>query len=300
MVTAALLALPFATPARAHLRQIAFVNHFYALLDGETAEAVKTAALLKSFGVLRVKHVNAGDGQSWTGRYLYMRNTYIELFGPGDSGDLTVGSLGIGLGGDRPGVLDEMAARLRRAGVAFEADMTRRTYVDRSVDWFKKIAPPSPPPVSAPAGVPRPPAVEIWAMEYVPGYFDVPEAGKGVSLGPQDVVSRRRYNASEYHGELLSDLAHVSFAIDRGDYLSIRPLLAAAGFDLAARADGEAARSAEASVDFTFVPKRQAGLREVGFHLNRALGSTHRETIGKSELVIGPGRTARWSFQPRQ
>jgi hypothetical protein len=64
--------------------QIATLNHFYAIIDDETADAIQTSAFLRQFSNLNVKTVTANDGQSWTGRCMSGRETYAEFFAAAD------------------------------------------------------------------------------------------------------------------------------------------------------------------------------------------------------------------------
>src|SRR5687768_10040239 len=56
------------------------LNHVYAVVDDDTAEAIKTSNALKEFATFEVKTVAPGDGRRWTGRYLVGKQTYLELF----------------------------------------------------------------------------------------------------------------------------------------------------------------------------------------------------------------------------
>jgi hypothetical protein len=63
--------------------QIAHLNHFYATVDAETVAAMRESAFVKRFANLEVR-TTKGTLSTWTGTYLYGRETYAEVFGPGD------------------------------------------------------------------------------------------------------------------------------------------------------------------------------------------------------------------------
>jgi hypothetical protein len=100
-----------------HRPQTAFLDHAYAVVDRETAEAVEQSEWLRTFCVLEVR-TTVADGETWRGRYVRGRRTYIELFAPGDvegSGEAE-GSTGIGLSPHDQGGLQIVADRLARGG----------------------------------------------------------------------------------------------------------------------------------------------------------------------------------------
>ncbi|MEU2482953.1 DUF5829 family protein, partial [Streptomyces sp. NPDC013130] len=65
-------------------RQLLFYNHAYGVLDRETADAIEHSAYLRHFANFQVSTTTGAGGETWTGRYLKGRETYLELFGVGD------------------------------------------------------------------------------------------------------------------------------------------------------------------------------------------------------------------------
>ena len=275
---------------------IAFVNHVFAVVDAETARAIETSPLLHECADFEVKRIEADGGDCWTGRYLSMRTTYVELFGPHDAAGISKpGSIGIALGGDVPGIVGEIDRRLKAAGHRTSTDIRKRRLAGREVDWFRLVGPPD-----APRHGPSPlPTVDVWSMEYLASYVDLPEVAKRPSFDAADAVSRLRYNAGAYRDGLLSDLDAAHFAIERTLFVDrVRPYLLACGLRPAERDDGAVVHSGEGELQFTFVDGPEAGLRELRFRLNRRVPDTRSETIGRSLLVVGPGDRARWTFAP--
>ncbi len=271
--------------------QLAFLNHLFAVVDRETADATGRSRLLREVADFTVGTVAAASGERWTGRYLTMRTTYVELFGPGDAADSDgsgPGSLGLAFGGDAPGVIDQLVARAEAAGVALERSLRRRALDGDAIDWFHSAAFPE-----AATGLPF--TLDVWAMEYAPAYFAHTATNKRASAGRDDEVSRERYNAGTYTGKLLEDLAAAEVAIDRDLFAArVRPMLAASGYDLHDRVDGLDARSDETSLFFRFATT--SGLRGLRFRLARPVDDVRVETIGRSKLTVGPGREACWTF----
>lgn len=238
-----------------------------------------------------MSRVAASDGAHWTGRYLSMRNTYVELFGPGDAADAGAsgpGSIGIALGSDLPGAIDALVARADGQGHHLDRSVQRRVFDGEEVDWFESARMPDQTSDTSTT-------VDVWAMEYVPSYFEHGTANKRPSIGEADRISRLRYNAGSYDGALLEDLVAADFAIDRDVFATrVRPMLVAAGFDLGESREGAHASGPETSLTFAFASS--TGLRELRFRLTSDVASVRSEVVGRSTLSIGPGRAARWSF----
>lgn len=146
---------------------------------------------------------------------------------------------------------------------------------------------------------PAPPGFEADVVEYVPAFFDVPEAGKPTALGPDDVVSRARHHRPDYDAARpMKEVAGATHVVAREDWQRLRPLFEAAGYRTEERAFGARAEG-DATLDFVFVPRAQAAVRRVEFTLNRAPGKRHPDRAGRSTLVAGPGAHASWIFDRR-
>jgi hypothetical protein len=273
--------------------QIAHLNHFYATVDAETAAAIRDSAFLKRFANLEVR-TTTGSVSTWTGTYLYGRQTYAEFFGPGDfeinGRPAPIGAWGIAVSGDRAGHLPELKARLESAGQKAVVELDTRTFGKRKVPWFTALTAVS---QHGDSGG-REDIVTVWAMEYEPSYFELPEAAKESAEGPEDVISRERYQSDLYRQRMMRDVSRIEFNVAAKDYARIEPLLSAAGFRLSRSGDRVVADGQD--TDFVFhLTAGQMGLRKVEFSLN-APALPDVQIIGRSRLSIGPGATAVWVF----
>lgn len=123
-------------------RQIAFLNHCYAVVDAETARAIEDSEALGSFASFEVHTTRLANGDHWTGRYLHGAHTYLEIFGPDDGGG-PAGATGVGVSADRQGGLQELATRLSDAGVGrFDLDRVTRRLDAQEVPWYDRPASP--------------------------------------------------------------------------------------------------------------------------------------------------------------
>lgn len=280
--------------AVAALSPAASLNHFYAIVDDTTAAAIKTSPFLREFANVVVNTVTANGGETWTGRYLRGRQTYAEFFASSDVSapePTMVGAVGIAVSGDTPGVFAAVEERLRQMPAPAATTMRTRRFGDREVNWFRLVE------MAWPRENPADRALSIYAMEYVPAYFDEPEAHKEPAESPEDAMSRERYIDDLYREHAMRDITGLEAAVTRDDFTRMEPMLRAAGFDLSRSDGGVQARGPDVTLSFRFVRRESIGLRRVDFVLNAPVEKARSEVIGHSTLTVGPGTRARWTFR---
>jgi hypothetical protein len=146
---------------------VAFLDHVFGVVDSDTAAAIATSDFLPHFGRFKVATVVA-DHESWTGRYLFGRRTYLELFGPGDvsESDSSEACAGLGLSTPGRGGLEILSERM--AGWGKRPLTGRRTREDdlAAVPWFDYLEPTD-----------ASPTFEAWVMEFLqdPGDLQIRE-----------------------------------------------------------------------------------------------------------------------------
>jgi hypothetical protein len=272
----------------------AALNHFSAVVDDTTAEAIKASAFLREFANVSVETVTSNGGETWTGRYLRGRRTYAEIFASSDRSapePTMVGAVGIALSGDARGVLAAVEKRLRELAVPAATTVRTRRFGDRDVNWFRSLA------MAWPREKPAERALSIYTMEYSPAYFAAPEARAEPAESRADEISRERYLDDRYREHMMRDITAVEAAVTRHDFSRMEPMLRAAGFELLRSRTGVVARGTDVTVSFQFVSGPSLGLRSVDFVLNAPVRNARSEVIGHSTLVVGPGTHARWTFR---
>ena len=283
-----------APSAPRHATQVAELNHVYATVDRETADAIRNSDFLRGFANLEVR-TTTGTRASWTGRYLYGKRTYIEFFAPEDfqinEKPAPVGAWGLAVSGDAVGFNRELKRRLETAGHKAVVEVDTRKLGNATVPWFEALTAVSQHGDSGALGE----TVSVWAMEYQPSYFELPEAGKEAAEGADDIISRERYQSDAYAGKMMRDILSVHFNVGPSDFARIEPLLSAAGYRLRHGANEVLATGAETELRFTLTDPGAQGLRQVRFALNAA-AARRVESIGRSTLVVGPDATATWTF----
>jgi hypothetical protein len=267
-----------------------YFNHAYGVLDRETADAIEDSAYLREFANFQVRTTTGADGQTWTGRYLMGRETYVELFGVGDLAgpDGALGAAGLGVSAERAGDLAKAVDRLPDYGVpepvAFQ--QTRDFGDGVPVPWFDAVFTDT-----------QYDAFGAWGMEYRPEYFADPRGNTEPASGPGD-VGRERYLSDAYQDHLMRDVTAIRLGVTPADLADTVPLLRAGGFavrDLAG--GGVVADDGMTKVRLDAVPRAEAGLRHVGFALNRPVAERQVQRIGNSTLTVGPGARASWTFE---
>jgi len=269
-------------------RQLLFYNHAYGVLDRETADAIEHSAYLREFANFQVRTTTGAGGQTWTGRYLMGRETYLELFGVGDlpGQDGAFGSTGMGISTERAGDLVTVTERVRDQGVTpVEFRQTRDFGDGVPVPWFDAIL-----------TTDQYDAFGAWAMEYLPEYFADPRSKTEPADYPGD-MGRERYLSDDYSSHLMRDVTSIRLAVTERDVASTVPLLRAGGFVVRPTAGGGiVAQGGGTTIRLDAVPRDQVGLREIGLSLNRSVAYRHQEQIGRSTLAVGPGARAVWTF----
>ncbi|MER6716177.1 DUF5829 family protein [Streptomyces sp. NPDC000877] len=298
MIMVVALALAGAVQGTAHAeegtpaagRQSLFYNHAYGVLDRATADAIEHSSYLREFAHFQVRTTTGSGGQTWTGRYLMGRETYLELFGVGDlpGKDGTLGAAGLAVSTERAGDLPTVIERLRKQGVTdpIEFRQTRDFGDGVPVPWFDAVF-----------TTDQYDLFGAWGMEYRPEYFADPRGNTEPAAHPGD-VGRERYLPDTYRDRLMRDVTGIRLAVTARDLAATVPLLEAGGFAVRSLPGGGAvAKGGGTTIRFDVVPLDQVGLRQVEMSLNRPVPYRHEERIGHSALVVGPGARAVWTFE---
>ncbi|MEV0240381.1 DUF5829 family protein [Streptomyces sp. NPDC050674] len=271
-------------------RQLLFYNHAYGVFDRVTADAIEHSSYLRDFAHFQVRTTTGSGGQTWTGRYLMGRETYLELFGVGDvpGKDGTLGSAGLGVSAERAGDLPTVVERLRASGITdpVEFRQTRDFGDGVPVPWFDAVL-----------TTEQYDLFGAWGMEYRPEYFADPRGNTEPASHPGD-VGRERYLPDTYRDRLMRDVTGIRIAVTARDLAGTVPLLEAGGFTVRSLPGGGVlAKGGGTTIRFDSVPLDQVGLRQVEMSLNHPVPYRHVERIGHSALVVGPGSHAVWTFE---
>ncbi|MER5733820.1 DUF5829 family protein [Streptomyces sp. NPDC002138] len=270
-------------------RQLLYYNHAYGVFDRETADAVEHSAYLRDFANFQVRTTTGTGGETWTGRYLMGRETYLELFGVGDvpGQDGVLGAGGMGLSVERAGDLATVTRRLRDQGVPSPiAFRQTRDFGDGvPIPWFDAVL-----------TTEQYDGFGAWGMEYRPEYFADPRGNTEPAAFPGD-IGRERYLSDGYRDHLMRDVTSIRLAVTARDLAGTVPLLRAGGFTVRRTPGGGAvAQGGGTTIHLDAVARENAGMRQVELSLNHPVAHRHVERIGRSTLAVGPGTRAVWTF----
>ncbi|HEX6351493.1 DUF5829 family protein [Actinophytocola sp.] len=267
--------------------QLLYYNHAYGVLDAETADAVANSEYLREFASFEIRTTSSGD-LTWTGRYLYGRETYLEFFKEGElpAPDDIAGAAGLAVSADRDGDLATAIEGLPAAGLPDPLPFLQtRDFGDGvRVPWFDGVN-----------TVATYDAFMAWGMEYREEYLADPRSKTEPASFPGD-VGRERYLPDTYADHLMRNVTGVRIAVTENDLVNNVPLLRAGGFSVQTVSTGVVATGGGVTIRLDAVPFDQVGLRRIDFALNRSITYQDEVRLGNSTLTVGPRDRAVWTF----
>ncbi|MDP9226479.1 MAG: DUF5829 family protein [Actinomycetota bacterium] len=261
---------------------MAFLDHVFTVVGAETADAIAECEFLRSFGRFSV-HTTVADGETWTGRYLSGRGTYVELFGPDDvdGPDGAEGSTGIGLSPHERGGLGIVSDRLKGADLGLQTGQRTRQEGDEQVPWFDHVSAPG-----------DPETLRVWVMEY----HDDPTDRQRRESAWVEWTKQCGDAHPPTPGPFVVDISGVELGTSIGDIARVGPIFEAAGFAVSRSGGLSVAQDVETTIRLDSSAVAGLGLRRVEFVLVAPSGTVHVEVIGHSTLTVGPGNHAVWDF----
>lgn len=253
-----------------------YLNHTYGIFSEATLKALQTNAYLKdTFGTVETRTTTRPD-LTYTGTYVYGRETYLEAFPDGTFG-LGTDFMGMALGDEQAGgiesVQDRWAKEFGTDGVS-RIELISRTVNGVDVPWFKTVNP---------KWAETSPTTFVWNMEYVP------DAGKD---RPRN---RREGLATKYDPtKLVENVQAVAYGLSDSDRANYRRTLAAVGWRIVNTGEGFTAftpldNGTSRVVYVTPARPGRQGLLGLVWKLNRT-PAKHVEQLGDAVLEVGVHR----------
>lgn len=285
-VFAAILAVLPALPASAQAPKV-YLNHVVIVTDSATYAAIGASPFLRDdFAGVQQLTVGAEGGATWTGTYIFGRNTYIELFAPGG----VAGSAGTGMisfGVERRGALWQVREHLTKA-LAGGVDSMLRTRARRKeeVPWFYGVSA---------RGVMTGSRFPTWVMEYFPDYqhlWDSSRASDPVN------VTRASQTVGIYRPERpLEDVVGITLAADQPDRDRIEAEARAFGYRIVGTTDRLVLEGPDLHLTVVPAGPDRRGVTELRLKLRRAPSAPSEHRFGpRSVLRVESDGTATWSF----
>lgn len=227
------------------------LNHVYAVVDRATYDALVHSSYLRDTFAVSEERTTTRADVSYSGFYLYGRNTYVEFLPEGAAG-LALGSTGLAFGVDAKGELDAFAQRLAEQKVATQGGPRTRELDGKAVPWFQILG------LEVPGA-----ALSVFGMEYDPKFL----AGWHAELAPVGTrVDRNaileRYAAALKRSELrdaalFADVRALTLDADEAQLASWRSIAAAARFTI--ETTSSSTECVGARLKLTLKPAKTAG-----------------------------------------
>jgi len=271
------------------------LSHAMVAVDSPTYAAILASRFLREeLGALEVRTTAREGGRSYSGAYLYGRETYLEIqVSPGGARDgLGQLYLGTDVEGDLHRVINGLLAR---GGGPVTYGMANRFRGAQAVPWFysARILP-SPYGVAGAVGGEES-RFRLFLLEWHPQFLrgwldDIPAESASVSRAAN---LARQWKPNRF----LRDIVGVTYALDEDEIAAAANRLTLLGYNVTTRQDTTTAIARELTV--TLVPATRVlhGLVALHLTLQRIKEGERVYRFGpRSELRFGDGRDATWVF----
>ena len=265
------------------------LSHVFVGVDSATFAAIAASSFLRDeFGAFEIRTTTRRNGASYTGGYLYGRETYVELQQP--DGTRVSDLAQLYLGTDRRGDIHLAAERLADRDVRTALGMNTRRRGGEDVPWFYWVGvlPATGDPQEAPHFTI---SLLEWHRDFMRRWFPSLPAD---SVG----VSRAAYLAPLWKPDrYVRDVVGITFALDSLETEKFSQRVSALGYIVRRTADGVESVGSGLTIDVVPSSPGRHGTRVLRFSLNRRKTGETVYRIGTSELRFGVGLDATWSFK---
>lgn len=271
------------------------LSHAMVTVDSSTYAAILASRFLREeLGALEVRTTAREGGRSYSGAYLYGRETYLEIqVSTGRARDgLGQLYLGTDVEGDLHRVIDGLLAR---GGGPVTYGMATRYRGAQAVPWFYAAGVLPPPYGVAGAVGGAEPRFRLslleWHPQFLRGWFDdIPAESAS--------VSRAAYLAHLWKpNRYVRDIVGITYALDQDEIVAAANRLTLLGYNVTTRQDTTTAIARDLTVTFVRAIGAAHGLVALHLTLQRMKEGERVYRFGpRSELRFGDGRDATWVF----
>lgn len=278
-----------APPVAADQPPVPGLSHVFVAVDSATFAAIAASPFLRDeFGAFETRTTTRSDGSSYTGAYLYGRETYVELQPP--SADRPTDLAQLYLGSDFRGDIHRGVERLAASFVRTNFGMNTRGRGDANVPWFY-AAGIVPSVTEAQSAAAFNMILLEWHPDFLKTWFPrLPADSTG--------MSRAAYLAPLWTPQrYLRDVVGITFALDSTETARMAERLSVLGYTIRRAADTVEAVGGGLTVTVVpSVPGRH-GTTALRLALQRAKSGVKTFRIGRSELRFSDGPEAIWTFR---
>jgi hypothetical protein len=249
-----------------------FLSHFYIALDQATYDAMRKSPEIAALAGIEERHTVAGSS-SWSGFYVYGRQTYMEFFAADRSPDGTVKEdCGLGLSVEKAAGVNAIATRLRPVfGDKAEIHKQVRTISTGDVPWY----------IAAAVDTDRPEAMFMWVMEVDPSYLAAMHPGSLV----KHPLSREQYLSWNFLADrLLDDVVGIRAALNLVEMTQLANELELVGWSVHREGGGFLAQGPDAKLE-VFPAGSRVGIQQIVLRLRRFVPKQAME-LGSAKLLL--------------
>lgn len=272
-------------------QQPVFLNHLYLVVDKGTFRKMKDSQFLKdTFASVRNATIQADSGQTWTGFYIFGKETYLEVFetAPNTILDNQVFSLAFGV--DHEGDLSKLKKNLISQHWQLEERQRTRFLNNANIPWFNSV--------EIQYSERKPIPFRTWIMEYNKSYMnDIVQ--KALGRNPEDNITRRLYNARIYDAtKQMQDIREVGISLQDEYYHEFLEVMQKLGYQVFPDQKGKIICQGK---DFRIVVTQVPGINKViyvQFGLNSCAEPEREYWFGeRNKLIVNCNtQTATWIF----
>ena len=265
-----------------------YLSHVYVYLDSTTYYSIRDSEFLKDrFAYVETRTTYADNGDSWTGTYIWGKNTYIEFF---DIGNIeNKGWSGIAYSVEAENGIDSLYSHFKNAGINNVAKGLRtRKVEDSDIPWFYWFG-------FSNEDSTATFILNTWLMEYHHDYMKY----KYPDIDPESInITRKLYN-QEYFDDnlLLKNIIEIELALNEFDYNKLLKELKNYGYHVERKEESTIANGPDFRIIIRAQHEDKSGLCRIKFSLT---GKQHEpQTVlfgSKSKLILHSDRTAEWHF----
>ena len=278
-----------APPAVATTAPTLGLSHVYVSVDSGTFAAIATSPFLREeLGAFETRTTTRADGVTYTGAYLYGRETYVELQQPSPTNAADLAQLYLGT--DAQGDIHTSMERLANGGIRTGFGRNTRRREESDIPWFyaSQVIPNL-------AEVDRASRFRMfileWHADFLRNWFpDRPADSTG--------VSRAEYLAPLWKPHrYLRDVVGIVFALDSTETARMTERLSMLGY--AIRRNADTVHAVGAGLTVSTVPSTPArhGTVALRLSLQRPKSGQQVYRLGASELRFEDGGEAIWIFR---
>jgi hypothetical protein len=265
-------------------------NHLFVVIDDSTYKYLfDSVPFFQEFAYFSESDVDAVD-ESWSGKYIYGNQDYLEIFKPGGADGAELGDFGIGFMPNKKGLLDSLHAHLIAGSDSIETgERTMAIDDENTVSWFDVVHFHDPDSL----------AISLWAMEYSTTFmqmagFTEEDLKREISQAEISQKSFATQNSipldSVQYERLYERVTALSLNLSEDEYHHLSKYLNTFGFEEA----GGSFKRPDLTIKYQLSEAEHSILAQIDFELRREVES-QSYTVHNLTLSAG-GKRARMVF----